>query len=88
MDLVTIYLDCGSGFCVTCLVVEIHRPEDGGGGLEKGVGLEVGILQFMCEHDQFLRRVSLTLFLLSLFSSFLLCIFFCFGFLLYAMRAV
>lgn len=87
MDLVTIYLDCGSGFCVTCLVVEIHRPGQGGDELEVGAGLEVGISQFMCEHDQLFRRASLSL--LSLFSSFTLSIFFsCFGILLYARRAV
>jgi len=33
MDLVTIHLDCVPGFCVTCLVVDIHRSEDGGGGI-------------------------------------------------------
>jgi len=64
--------------------------------MQEGVGLEVGILQFMCEHDQLFRRLcvlvslslALSLSLLSLSSPLSLSITFLFWFPLYSMRAV
>jgi len=66
-----------------------------GGGMQEGVGLEVGILQFMCEHDQLFRRLcvhvslflSVTLSLKSFHSFISFYNFPVFDFLLYSMRA-